>query len=59
MKKSRSSRRTKSSRTVHELARLAAGLAASGSYKEYSFKINDAFEFRVTWFFKEKGQQQP
>jgi len=37
MKKSRTPRRTKSPRAVQELARLAAGLAASGSYKEDTF----------------------
>jgi hypothetical protein len=37
MKKSRTPRRTKSPRAVQELARLAAGLAASGSYKEDIF----------------------
>jgi len=37
MKKSRTPRRTKSPRAVQELARLAAGLAASGSYKEDAF----------------------
>lgn len=40
MKKSRTSRRTKSPRAVQELARLAAGLAASGSYKEDVFWEN-------------------
>jgi uncharacterized protein DUF2863 len=37
MKKSRTPRRTKSPRAVQELARFAAGLAASGSYKEDIF----------------------
>ena len=37
MKKSRTPRRTKSPRAVQELARFAAGLAASGSYKEDVF----------------------
>ena len=40
MKKSRTPRRTKSPRAVLELARLAAGLAASGSYKEDIFWEN-------------------
>ena len=40
MKRSRTPRRTKSPRAVLELARLAAGLAASGSYKEDVFWEN-------------------
>lgn len=40
MKKSRTPRRTKFPRAVHDLSRLAAGLAASGSYKEDTFWEN-------------------